>query len=338
MKSIFHIIILFIILVIFCLVGLLIYLVTGQAPNVPNIALGITFSQIFAEKMGLDWPEAYLNILDDLKVKKLRLIAYWPKIEPNQGEYSFTDLDWQISEAVKRDAEVILVIGRKLPRWPECHIPDWARNLNESEQQERLLLLLTEIVDHYQGNKTIKAWQVENEPFLKGFGQCPKLDKQFLDKEIALVRQLDFDQRPIIVSASGELSSWIEPAWRADILGTTLYRTVWINKINRYFTYPLPAVFYYKRAKIARWVTGIDRVIIVELQAEPWGPKMIYETPLEEQNKSMNLEKFKEIIDYTQRTGFDEAYLWGAEWWYWLKEKHNNETIWQEAQKLFLDK
>ena len=202
MKSIFHIIILFIILVIFCLVGLLIYLVTGQAPNVPDIAFGITFSQIFAEKMGLDWPEAYLNILDDLKVKKLRLIAYWPKIEPNQGEYSFTDLDWQISEAVKRDAEVILVIGRKLPRWPECHIPDWARNLNESEQQERLLLLLTEIVDHYQGNKTIKAWQVENEPFLKGFGQCPKLDKQFLDKEIALVRQLDFDQRPIIVSAS----------------------------------------------------------------------------------------------------------------------------------------
>ena len=79
-------------------------------------------------------------------------------------------------------------------------------------------------------------------------------------------------------------------------------------------------------------------MIIVELQAEPWGPKMIYETPLEEQNKSMNLEKFKEIIDYTQRTGFDEAYLWGAEWWYWLKEKHNNETIWQEAQKLFLDK
>lgn len=338
MKSIFRIIVFFVILIVFCLVGLLIYMFAGQAPDVPNIVFGITFSQTFAEKMGLDWPKAYLAMLDDLKVRKLRLIAYWPKIEPKQKEYYFADLDWQIFEAAKRGAEVILVIGRKLPRWPECHIPDWAKNLSESEQQEQLLLFLTEIVNHYQGNKTIRAWQVENEPFLKGFGRCPKLDKRFLSQEIALVRQLDFSQRPIIVSASGELSSWIRPAWQADILGTTLYRTVWLEKINRYFTYPLPAVFYYKRAKLVRWITGIDRVIIVELQAEPWGPKMIYETPLEEQSKSMDLEKFKEIIDYTQRTGFDEVYLWGAEWWYWLKEKHNNDTIWQEAQKLFLDK
>ena len=335
MKSIFRIIILFVILVIFCLVGLLIYMVTGQAPIAPDIAFGITFSQIFAEQMGLDWPKAYLTMLEDLRVKKLRLIAYWPKIEPSQEEYSFDDLDWQISEAEKRGVEVILVIGRKLPRWPECHIPDWAKNLTESEQQERILFLLTEIVNHYQGNKTIKVWQVENEPFLKGFGECPKLDKQFLDKEIALVRQLDFDRRPIIVSASGELSSWIEPARRADILGTTLYRTVWFKEINRHFKYPLPPVFYYKRAKITRWVTGIDRIIIVELQAEPWGPKMIYETPLEEQKKSMDLEKFREIIDYTCQTGFDEAYLWGAEWWYWLKEIKDNNAIWQEAQRLW---
>ena len=182
---------------------------TGQTEPAPEVTFGVTFSQIFAEDMGLDWQKTYRAILDDLRVRKLRLVAYWQKIEPRPGQYQFEDLDWQIKEADRRDAEVILAIGRKVPRWPECHIPDWAKNLSESEQQERILLLLTEIVKHYSGNETIKAWQVENEPFLSGFGICPKFDKRFLDKEIALVRQLNFDQRPIIVTASGELSSWL---------------------------------------------------------------------------------------------------------------------------------
>jgi hypothetical protein len=335
-KSIFRIIGLVILFIIFCLVGLLVYMFTGQAPPSSEIAFGITFSQVFAEEMGLDWQETYSAVLDDLKVKKLRLVAYWPKIEPNQGEYSFNDLDWQIAEAEKRKAEVILAVGRKLPRWPECHIPDWARDLSESEQQERILLLLTELVNRYQGNQIIKAWQVENEPFLRGFGQCPKLDKQFLSQEISLVRQLDFGRRPIILTASGELSSWIEPARQADILGTTLYRIVWIEKIG-HFKYPIPAVFYYKRAKLVKWLTDIERIIIVELQAEPWGPRMIYETAVWKQAKSMNLDKFKGIIDYTWRTGFDEAYLWGVEWWYWKKEIRGNDAIWHEAKKLWSD-
>ena len=321
-------------IVVFCLIGFLIYMFTGQTEPASEIVFGVTFSQLFAEQMGLDWRMVYSNILDDLGVKKLRLVAYWQKIEPKQNEYSFADLDWQIEEAGKRKAEVILTIGRKLPRWPECHIPDWAGELNESKQQEQVLSMLTEIVKRYQGNKTIVAWQIENEPFLRGFGECPKIDKQFLDKEIALVRQLDFDQRPIIITASGELSSWIEPAIRADILGTTLYRIVWDERLG-HFTYPIPPVFYYKRANLVRFFTDIERIIIVELQAEPWGPKMIYETSFKEHDKSMDLEKFKKTIAYTRQTGFDEVYLWGVEWWYWNKEVRGNDAIWSEAKNLW---
>ena len=40
---------------------------------------------------------------------------------------------------------------------------------------------ITETINRYKDNQAIKAWQVENEPFLKGFGECPKLDKEFLD-------------------------------------------------------------------------------------------------------------------------------------------------------------
>lgn len=334
MKFIFRIFISVILLAILCIAGLFIYLFSGQAEPAPQITFGITFSQIFAEDLDLDWQKTFLAILDDLAVKKLRLIAYWPRVEPEPTEYSFVDLDWQISQAQQRGAEVVLVIGRKVPRWPECHIPDWASNLSESAQQEKILLLLEKIVNHYQDNQTIKTWQVENEPFLRTFGDCPKLDKEFLDKEIALVRQLDSQQRPIIVTTSGELSLWLGPARRADILGTTLYRNVWVRKIGN-LTYPIPPVFYYKRANLVKWLTQIEKVIIVELQAEPWIGQSVQQASLEEQSKSMDLEKFKGIIEYVWQTGFDQAYFWGVEWWYWLKEKHQDDGIWQEAKQLW---
>jgi len=30
----------------------------------------------------------------------------------------------------------------------------------------------------------------------------------------------------------------------------------------------------------------------------------------------------------------DTIYLWGSEWWYWLKEKQNDPKIWEEAKNL----
>jgi len=331
-KYILRTIFLFSIIVIICAISFLIYMFTGEAKKSPNINFGITFSQIFAEEMGLDWQRVYLSALDEFNIKKLRLVAYWQKIEPNQGEYFFNDLDWQINEAGKRNADVILAVGQKLPRWPECHIPEWAKDLSKEERENRILIMLTEIIKHYQDNDTIKYWQIENEPFLN-FGECPEFDKSFLLKEISLVRELDKKGRPIILTASGELSSWTKPALYADVLGTTLYRIIWNDRIG-HITYPIPAVFYYKRANLVKKITGIDKIIIIELQAEPWGPKMIYETDEKFQTLSMDLDKFKGIIDYTYRTGFDEAYLWGFEWWYQRKEQ-GNDAIWSEAKKLW---
>jgi len=315
------------------LISLVVYMFTGEVKQAPRVAFGVTFSQPFAEELGLDWKEAYSAILDDLGVKKIRLVAYWPKVEPFSGRYSFDDLDYQVNTAGRKGANIILVVGRKVPRWPECHIPEWARIISESEQQKKILSLIEQVVNRYKENDAIVAWQVENEPFLESFGECPDLDEDFLDKEIALVRKLD-GSRPIIVSASGELSSWIQPATRANILGTTLYRIVW-NKTLSYFKYPIPPIFYHKRANLVKWVTGIDRIIIVELQAEPWGPGAIYQMDIGEQSKSMDLDKFKGIINYTYKTGFDEAYLWGVEWWYWRKEVLGYPDIWDEAKNLF---
>jgi len=336
-KYTFRIVFLFVIFIIICIICFFAYMFTGKTEKSENMDFGVTFSQVFAEQMELNWKEAYTAMLDELGVKKIRLIAYWQKIELVEGEYVFDDLDWQINEAGKRDAQVILAVGRKLPRWPECHVPKWAGELDESVQQEKLISLLTQIVNRYQDNQTIKIWQIENEPFLMGFGECPKLDKEFLNKEISLVRELDSKKRPILMTASGELSLWTQPALIGDIFGTTLYRIVWSDVLEKHVEYPIPAVFYYKRANLVKWLTGIEEAVIIELQAEPWSHLMIYENTLEEQFKTMDFERFKEIIDYAKYTGFDEAYLWGVEWWYWIKENHNIDTYWLEAQKLWND-
>jgi len=45
--------------------------------------------QKHSEELGLDWKKTYLAILDDLKVKNLKLVAYWDLIEEEPGVYNF---------------------------------------------------------------------------------------------------------------------------------------------------------------------------------------------------------------------------------------------------------
>src|SRR5574344_2870622 len=80
---------------------------------------GATFSKEFCEDLKLDWKEAYIAMLDDLKVRNLRLPAYWDEIEKEEGAYDFTDLDYMVNQASSRGAKIILVVGRRQPRWPE---------------------------------------------------------------------------------------------------------------------------------------------------------------------------------------------------------------------------
>ena len=309
------------------------YLFIGTPPQAKEISWGVNFSQKHAQNLGLDWKETYSALLDDLKVKNIKLITHWDLIELNEGKYYFEDLDWQIKKAEEKDARLLLVIGMKTGRWPECHIPGWAKNLNKEEQQKEILEMIEEVVLRYRERVSVWAWQVENEPFFP-FGECPWVDKNFLKKEIDLVKSLDSQSRPIVISDSGEGSLWVNAAKFGDIVGTTLYKKVWFRQLGNYIYYPFPPTFYWRKAQLIEKIFN-KKVVVIELQAEPWGPKLLYESPLEEQEKTMNLERFKANIEFAKKTGLDEFYLWGGEWWYWLKEKQNKPEIWQEAKKLF---
>lgn len=308
-----------------------VYFFIGFGREAKKIEWGVNFSQKHSENLHLNWKENYLAILDDLGVKKIKLATYWNLIESAPDSYNFADLDWQIEEAGKRGAKILLVIGMKTPRWPECHIPDWAAELSKEQQQDEILKMLKEIVLRYKENDAIWAWQVENEIFFP-FGQCPWRDKKFLQKEVDFVKSLD--SRPVMVTDSGEYSLWWQAARIGDIVGTTLYRKVWFKEIGIYVAYPIPPIFYSRRRSLIKKLFNKD-AICVELQAEPWGHTLIYDFAIEEQEKSMNLEIFKNNIFFAKKTGMESFYFWGAEWWYWMKEVHKNSAIWNEAKRLF---
>lgn len=307
-----------------------IYLFAGPMPR-REITWGVNFSKEHAEGFGLDWRIAYTALFSDLKTKHIKILAAWKNLAPREEGFHFDDLDFELAQAGENGADAIVVIGMKTGRWPECHLPEWAKPMDKVSQQERILNLLTATVERYRNSPVLRAWQVENEAMFV-FGDCPWYDETFFKNEVALVKKLD-PAHPVIITDSGEASLWWKAARLGDIVGTTLYRKLWFDPLKRYITYPIPAVFYGRKAWLAEKLFG-KKVINGELQAEPWGQTLLYYLSREEQVKTMTPEIFDSVISYARRTGLDTFYLWGAEWWYSLKEKSEPE-MWNAA-KTFL--
>ncbi|MEK7576519.1 MAG: cellulase family glycosylhydrolase [Patescibacteria group bacterium] len=304
----------------------------SRAPIVSSNVWGITFAPQYMEEFGIPWKEAYNAMLSELDVRHIRIPIYWSRVEPKEGQFVFDDYDYQLQKAEEVGARVVLGVGRKLPRWPECHEATWATDLEVEKKKKLILKYIEQVVNRYKDSQVLDAWQVENEPFLP-FGGCSLYDAKFLDEEIALVRSLD-SRHPVLVTDSGELSIWVSAARRGDIFGTTMYRTIYSKYVGS-FTYPLfPSFFRFKRA-LTELVVGKKPMIVIELQAEPWAPGYIPHMTKEDQYKYFSPTTFQGIIQYAKRTGFDTYYLWGAEWWYWLKVHENDPEIWNIAKALF---
>jgi hypothetical protein len=338
MKKLVKIIYLFLAIFFVFFIITVCYFFVGSAPKQENIVWGVDFSQMQTESLKLDWKQTYLAILNDLNVKNIKIHTQWDWVEGKEDNYFFDDIDWQINQAKQSGAKIIYVVGMKTGRWPECHMPSWISNSSKEQQQEELLEYIKKVILRYKDDDTILAWQVENEPFFV-FGQCPSWyysDKTFLKKEVDLVKSLD-STRQVIVSDSGEQSMWFSPAKIGDVVGITMYREVWfhiIDGIGFNLDYFLPPVVYSRKAQIINKIFKKD-VICIELQAEPWAEEPFYKISLEEQEKTMNLDRFQKNVEYAKETGLDTFYFWGAEWWYWLKTTQNKPEIWNQAKTLF---
>lgn len=323
----------YIIIILVCFSWLFFLMSWGPTYEKDEMEYGVTYSAKHSRSLGLDWQETYLAILDDLGVKKMRLPVYWDIVQPEPDLFDWTELDWLIEEAEKRQVELILTVGQRVPRWPECHQPQWSEELSTEERQEALLEYIGATVTRYKQRTSVAYWQVENEPFLKYFGECPILDPAFLDQEIAFVKSLD--TRPIIVTDSGELSLWFQAAKRADIFGSTLYLTTYSSVLDRAIRYPIGPVFFKIKKNLANLIAHPQDWIIIELQGEPWGKIAYQEMTPEERAYSMSPEKFDEINHFISKTGFRIFYWWGVEYWYWEKVTNDNPIFWDKAKALF---
>ena len=103
--------------------GLLLLLVAGEAAAEP-VRIGTTFSAKQCGYLQVDAKKTLKEILQT-KFDLIRLSAYWDEIEPQDGIFDFSSLDWQIAEAKARQIPIILTVGMKGPRWPEYFIPPW---------------------------------------------------------------------------------------------------------------------------------------------------------------------------------------------------------------------
>ena len=298
---------------------------------------GVSFSRFHADELKLDWKETYLALLDDLGVRNFRFSAHWPLTEPQENVFNFKELDFQFKEAEKRNASVILAVGHRLPGWPECHTPEWVKELSYEQHEQKLLNYIEVTVNRYKNSPVLQYWQIENEPFLLFFsrancGMHNKKVKEILIKEILLVQRLD-PSHPIIITDSGEFGDWFRAYKNGDVFGTTMYLYVWNRTIGP-LRYPvIPALFRIKK-NIVSLIYKEKPSIVIELSTEPWLLQPILDTPVDTQLERMGLEKFNEMINFSSKTGFDSFYLWGAEWWYWMKQ-NGYPQLWERAKELF---
>jgi len=300
-----------------------------------RLVVGTTFVANYARYFGLDPQQTLDAMINEVGFRQFRLVSYWDEIEKTPGTYDFTDLDWQFKAMEQSNSKVSLAIGLRQPRWPECHMPDWAKKQSMKDWEPKLKSFMKVVMERYKDSPVLESYQLENEFFLDVFGECPDFSRDRLIREYDFAKNID-STHPIIVSRSNNAIGYPLGNPRPDEFGVSVYKRVWDKSITkRYFEYPFPAWFYGTLAGGGEILTG-KNLVIHELQMEAWLPDngkyaMNDLNSINEQNKSMNAKRLKDRFEYGEDSGIKTIYTWGSEWWYWRKIKAGDPSLWNVA-------
>lgn len=323
-----------ILLILFSFESMLLMLRFNRIHRFEPEVISTSFSPVQAERFGSNWQDNYVALMDEQGFKHIRIPAYWDKLEPQDGQFDFSQTDWMVDQAAQRGVKLTLVVGQKNIRYPECYYPWWLNTKDKSETSQKAVRMVQAVAEHYKDNQTIEKWQLENEFLLKSFGNCPKdqLTNVQLRKELAALKQVD-NTRPIELTQSDQFGFPLRGPF-ANIFGVSMYRWSW-NKGYGYWRYPQPGAYFWFKAALIEPLFH-QRVQIHELQAEAWGPVGNEYMDFEDTLKTMNPQQLKENIQYARDTKIRDFSLWGSEWWWHLKQTGHPE-MWDAVKQLNKD-
>ena len=298
-----------------------------------NNTLGVSLSLHRCKELRLSPQRLLRAALHDTGCRRFRLMSYWNIHEPENGRFDYRALDKQMDLIAEFGGKVTLCIGKRQPRWPECHIPDWAIGLGGKAWYAPLYDYLELTVLRYKRHPALESWQLENEALLRTFGACKDKDynRKRLQEEAEIVRSLD-GKHPLIMSLS---NSWGIPFRKPqpDRYAISVYRRT-IDPRGNIRQNMSPAFLYRIRCDTIQLLSR-RRVFIHELQAEPWVTGPIANIPVEQQLRIFNPKILRDNYRYAMAIRHDPIYFWGLEWWYWLKVRHRQPAMWEAAGTLF---
>jgi len=301
------------------------------------LEIGINFSHRYAKELGLQWDDAFDELVEHLKINRIRIPTYWDEIESIQGRFDWSILDQLLVKAETKAVKVLLTIGHRSPRYPECYCPAWANFLAEADFNTCLLQYLSAVISHAKQFSCIEAWQVENEPLATRWGVGCRNIVQLLSAEIDVVKQEDPDRKVVLTYPN---LPWVLSQHRqimrfSDIAGVDVYDKVWFEYrgCSRYLELLKGGVFAPLSLSYQRFLAEQQQkdLWVTELQAEPWGPAHNVSLGQEESRKSMSPIQLETNIKYVQDAGITRVYLWGAEWWLFQRDIYGDRSMWDTA-------
>lgn len=334
-------------------------------------SIGVSLRTPQIDAFSLD-PRTTFDTLLSYPFQVLRLGAYWNGLEPRPGVFDPAELDWQIEAAERAGKQVVLCVGAlKCFGYPEFFAP---RHIVESLPEHTRILIreypalldsatdfIRRIVQRYRQSPSIVAWQVEHESVDPlGLEHSWRLDFGFVEREVAAVRAED-PSRPVLmngflpVSIAGGLSQWFQTRDQGDSIAAALRAAdvIGIDFYPRIALFAAGGVSAYLDSSNAPWrfraFDGVlraaqhlgKRVMITEIQAEPWEAVTIPPNPRGRVPTSCRPEhliaNYNALVDQVaRRDAAVETYLfWGAE--YWLLRQQVGDRSYLDAFARVLD-
>jgi hypothetical protein len=312
--------------------------------------LGITFRPLQAQAFGLEIRPTLSKLLE-YPIQMVRLGAYWSKIEPNEGVFETSELDWQIDAVERAGAKIILCVGAlKTFGFPEYFIPQHYMpkpfadgTLITPTTQPGLLdaakNFVSMIVSRYKERGSIVAWQLENEPADPlTFAHYWRISTEFVKQELDALRASD-PIKPVMINGGfiPSLSVRIAKAWQtrdqgdslalakemSDIIGVDYYPRFAISSIaskNIYIDSTGMPWGQGNRNDLTKWAQSHgQKFMVTESQSEPWELTIIPPSPhhyaLYSCTPQNLIENYNTWASCAECQPLYSYLFWGAEYW-----------------------